>query len=177
MPKSRWVFVFVWKLSCPSPNELKFLTYMRDVSWKAGKVFKRDFIYLFIFRERGREGEREGEKHQCEREKHLSIASSPTWNLTHDWRPTNWATLVREAGRILQASWPVCFPHLAGLFPYPALPPIFLNEHLVKAHGKELLSVYLWAPPENFRFPVILNFYDNPHLAFKNPWQFYLIFS
>ena len=25
--------------------------------------FKR--LYLFIFRERGREGEREGEKHQC----------------------------------------------------------------------------------------------------------------
>ena len=23
------------------------------------------FIYVFIFRERGREGEREGEKHQC----------------------------------------------------------------------------------------------------------------
>ena len=28
--------------------------------------FKKDFIYLFIFfLERGREGEREGEKHQC----------------------------------------------------------------------------------------------------------------
>ena len=30
--------------------------------------------YLFIFREKGREGEREGEKHQCE--KHWSVASS-----------------------------------------------------------------------------------------------------
>ena len=28
-----------------------------------GSFFKR--FYLFIFRERGREGEREGEKHQC----------------------------------------------------------------------------------------------------------------
>ena len=28
------------------------------------KHFFKDFIY-FIFRERGREGEREGEKHQC----------------------------------------------------------------------------------------------------------------
>ena len=27
--------------------------------------FLRDFIYLFILRERGREGEGEGEKHQC----------------------------------------------------------------------------------------------------------------
>ena len=28
-------------------------------------LFKKYFIYLFIFRESGREGEREGEKHQC----------------------------------------------------------------------------------------------------------------
>ena len=27
--------------------------------------FFKNFIYLFIFREKGREGEREGEKHQC----------------------------------------------------------------------------------------------------------------
>ena len=26
---------------------------------------KKDFTYLFVFTERGREGEREGEKHQC----------------------------------------------------------------------------------------------------------------
>ena len=28
-------------------------------------VFLKDFIYSFLFSERGREGEREGEKHQC----------------------------------------------------------------------------------------------------------------
>ena len=28
-------------------------------------LFFKDFIYLFIFTQRGREGEREGEKHQC----------------------------------------------------------------------------------------------------------------
>ena len=28
-------------------------------------TFFKDFIYLFIFRQRGREGKREGEKHQC----------------------------------------------------------------------------------------------------------------
>ena len=27
--------------------------------------FKKKDFYLFIFRERGREGEKEGEKHQC----------------------------------------------------------------------------------------------------------------
>ena len=35
-------------------------------------IFKKDFIYLFVFRERGREGEREGEKHQCVRETSIS---------------------------------------------------------------------------------------------------------
>ena len=30
------------------------------------------FIYLFIFRERGREGEREGEKHQCVVASHMA---------------------------------------------------------------------------------------------------------
>ena len=39
-------------------------------------VFK-DFIYLFIFRERGREGGREGEKHQHARE--TSIRNINVW--------------------------------------------------------------------------------------------------
>ena len=29
------------------------------------RIFKKYFILFFIFRERGREGERQGEKHQC----------------------------------------------------------------------------------------------------------------
>ena len=37
------------------------------------KLFKKYFIYLFIFRERGREEERQREKHHCE--KHWSAAS------------------------------------------------------------------------------------------------------
>ena len=42
------------------------------------KCFFKDFIYLFL--ERGREGEREGEKHQC------VVASwvSPTGDLAHN---------------------------------------------------------------------------------------------
>ena len=39
--------------------------------------FWKDFIYLFIFRERGREGETEGEKHHCVVASH----TSPTWDL------------------------------------------------------------------------------------------------
>ena len=42
------------------------------------KLFKR--FYVFIFRERGREGEREGEKHQC------MVASQvpPTGDMAHN---------------------------------------------------------------------------------------------
>ena len=52
-------------------------------------IFKKDFIYLFL--ERGRKGEREGEKHQC-------VGASwvaPTWDLAcnpgmcSDWE-SNW---------------------------------------------------------------------------------------
>ena len=48
-------------------------------------------FYLFIFRERGREGEREGEKHQCVVASHVA----PTGELAHnpgmcpDWE-SNW---------------------------------------------------------------------------------------
>ena len=37
--------------------------------------FKR--FYLFIFRERGREGEREGEKHQCVVASHVAPTEGP----------------------------------------------------------------------------------------------------
>ena len=42
------------------------------------KLFVR--FYLFILRERGREGEREEEKHQCV----LASHAPPTWNLTYN---------------------------------------------------------------------------------------------
>ena len=40
-------------------------------------IFKR--FYLFIFREKGREGEREGEKHQCV----VATCAPPTGYLAH----------------------------------------------------------------------------------------------
>ena len=43
-------------------------------------LFFKDFIYVFIFRERGREGEREGEKHQCV----LASHTPPTEDLAHN---------------------------------------------------------------------------------------------
>ena len=43
-------------------------------------ILKR-FTYLFSFRERGREGEREGEKHRCARDTSISCLShAPDWD-------------------------------------------------------------------------------------------------
>ena len=44
----------------------------------------KDFIYLLIFRGRSREGEREGERHQCERETLAASRMPPTRDLTHN---------------------------------------------------------------------------------------------
>ena len=62
---------------------------------------KKKRFYLFTFRDRGREGENEGNTDV--REKHRSVAShmlpDPKSNWQHfcfaGWCPTNWATLVR----------------------------------------------------------------------------------
>ena len=54
-------------------------------------LFLNKRLYLFIFRKRGREGEREGEKHQCVFASHMA----PTGDLAHnlgmcpDWE-SNW---------------------------------------------------------------------------------------
>ena len=53
--------------------------------------FLKDFIYLFIFRERGREGERGGEKHQCvvgsstppARDMAHNLGMCPDWESNH----------------------------------------------------------------------------------------------
>ena len=56
-------------------------------------------FYFFIFRERGREGEREGEKHQCV----VGSQASPTRDLAHnpgtcpDWDQTGDPLVLRPA--------------------------------------------------------------------------------
>ena len=60
--------------------------------------FLKIFIYLF-FRQSGREGEREGEKHQCV----VASCTSPAGDLAHnpgmcpDWK-TNWRPFGSQAG-------------------------------------------------------------------------------
>ena len=63
------------------------------------KVYYFLKFYLFIFSERGREGERKGEKHQCVVVSHVS----PTGDLAHnpgmcpDWE-LNWRPFGSQAG-------------------------------------------------------------------------------
>ena len=58
---------------------------------------KKDFIYLF--RDRGRDGEREGEKHQCVVASHVSpprdLALNP--GTCPDWE-SNWQPFGSQAG-------------------------------------------------------------------------------
>ena len=60
-------------------------------------IFKKRF-YLFIFRERGREGEREGEKHQCVVVCCTSPTGDPAGNpgMCPNWE-SNWQPLGLQA--------------------------------------------------------------------------------
>ena len=53
--------------------------------------FFKDFIYLLIFRDRGREGESEGEKHHCVVASHASPTGDQAHNpgMCPDWE-SNW---------------------------------------------------------------------------------------
>ena len=72
------------------------------------KFFKKDFIYLFL--ERGREGVREGEKHQCVVASHTpptgDLACNP--GMCPDWE-SNWQPFG------LQAASQSTEPHQPGL--------------------------------------------------------------
>ena len=60
-------------------------------SWFFSIIFLKRF-YLFIFRERGREGEREGEKHQCVVLSHMpptgDLACNP--GMCPNWESNRW---------------------------------------------------------------------------------------
>ena len=53
----------------------------RERRKKSNNFLKR--FYLFIFREKGREGEREGQKHQCVVVSHAPQACALTGDLAH----------------------------------------------------------------------------------------------
>ena len=71
--------------------------------------FKKDF-YLFNFRERGKEGEREGEKHQYV----LASPMSPAGDLAHNpGTSSDWESNQQPFG--LQASTQSTEPHQPGI--------------------------------------------------------------
>ena len=74
-------------------------------------------FYLFTFRERRREGEREGEKHQCVRD-HRSVASCspPTWDLACSpgmcptWPSSHWSLRSHIGAQSTEPNQPgLCF--------------------------------------------------------------------
>ena len=96
----------------PSKNFLLFLNPLgkSNIIHSNCGVFFKECIYLFIFRDRGREGEREGEKHQYVVASHVP----PTGDLAHNpGMCPNW-----ESNRQLpssQASTPSTEPYQPGL--------------------------------------------------------------
>ena len=73
--------------------------------------FLKDIIYLFIFRQMGREGERQGEKHQCVVASHVP----PTGDLAHNpGMCPDWESNPRTFG--LQAGAQSTEPHQPGPF-------------------------------------------------------------
>ena len=74
--------------ACPVPEEVLHVFFPSSIlKWLHKNspiliffLFFKGFIYLFIFRKSGREGEREGEKHQCV----VAYHAPPTGDLAHN---------------------------------------------------------------------------------------------
>ena len=87
------------------PTTISFLNHLTEI---ITLNFLKDFIYLFL--ERGREGEREGEKHQCEVAFHMPL----TGDLAHNpGMCPDWESNLRPFGS--QAGAQSTEPHHLGL--------------------------------------------------------------
>ena len=90
------------------------------------------FIYLFIYRSRGRKGEREGEKHWCERETLIGcILYALSQGLTHspgmcpDQEPNRWPLSLWEEVQPNE-------PHQSG--PIQKLYGLWVKSHITSTH-------------------------------------------
>ena len=99
--------------------------------------FKKRF-YLFIFRERGQEGKREGEKHQCV----VASRTTPTGDLAHNpGMCPDWESSPRPFGS--QAGTQSTEPH------QPGLPFFFLFQ-----------IIYIWCGRDHCYLPnIYISFY------------------
>ena len=101
------------------------------ISIKISNVFFKKILFIY-FRERGREGEREGEKHQCVVASHMPRTGDLAYNpgMCPDWEST-WRTFGLQAGAQSTEphqpgplaeflNWVVCLPGVesCGLFIY-----------------------------------------------------------
>ena len=112
---------------------------------------KKYFIYLLIFRESGREGEKEGEKHQCEREISIGCLSYTPWlglNLQPrcvPWLGNEWATFCfagwhqTSRAMLVRATLPCWLEAKMFLLTHP-----MWNLHLLKYTS--LITLRPWSP-------------------------------
>ena len=75
-------------------------------------------MYLFIYRERGREGEREGEKHQCEKDINLTSRIHPDQRQNLQPRHVPWLGI--KPGNPVNAPNQLRYPAMedTGIFGY-----------------------------------------------------------
>ena len=111
-----FIFIFIFiQLHYPGRHKLFFLRF-----------------YLFIFRERGKEGEREGEQHRCVRETSKSeILIHCLLNSPHQWPATQASALTgNPSGNLWFAGWcPTHWATPARAISYYLIYHQFLNGH------------------------------------------------
>ena len=86
--------------------------------------FKR--FYLFNFLERGREGERDEEKHQCAVASHVSPTGDLAWHpgTCPDWELNQWPFFLQASAQSTELHQPRLFIIFTVFFPLPFSSPI-----------------------------------------------------
>ena len=83
----QWFFISSWIISMSAwKNQWTFLSTRPNIAMYSFLVKSRNIYFpkiLFIFKERGREGQKQGKKHQCTRETSISCHSHAP-NLVHN---------------------------------------------------------------------------------------------
>ena len=150
----KYVIVFVTMVN----GILKIVvTFSNCYCWYIGKFFLR--FYLFIFRERGREGEREEEKYPCVRNTSLGcllhspdLARNPGMcpdRESNQWisgcGTTHWVTPVRATGKFLMYKYwssvpTLCWTRLLLLWVFQ------VANHIIVNNGNLASSIPIFKP-------------------------------
>ena len=110
------------------------------------RIQKVHFIYLFIYRSRGRKGEREGETHWCERETLIGcLLYALSQGLTHspgmcpDQEPNRWPLSLWEEVQPNE-------PHQSG--PIQKLYGLWVKSHITSTHPPMVSGGMGWGIPD-----------------------------